>query len=106
MWVCFLQIYIIHSSKSYVKIRHYYPRDPSCRAQAYSRFLQTLPERVFGLRPIGHDGCQQLHPTFHVPLLEPHYGRQGEVRNSPEIPIDGEDTPELNEAFFLCLGAK
>ena len=36
----------------------------------------------------------QLHPTFHVSLLEPHYGREGEVRNPPEIPIDGEDTPE------------
>ena len=36
----------------------------------------------------------QLHPTFHVSLLEPHYRREGEVQNPPEIPIDGEDTPE------------
>ena len=37
---------------------------------------------------------QRLHPTFHVSLLEPHHGREGEVRNPPEIPIDGEETPE------------
>ena len=31
---------------------------------------------------------------FYVSLLEPHYGWEGEVQNPPEIPIDGEDTPE------------
>ena len=37
---------------------------------------------------------RQLHPTFHVSLLEPHYRWEGEVWNPPEIPINGEDTPE------------
>ena len=36
----------------------------------------------------------QLHPTFHVSLLELHYGWEGKVQNPLEIPIDGEDTPE------------
>ena len=36
----------------------------------------------------------QIHPTFHVSLLELHHGCEGEVWNPPEIPIDGEDTPE------------
>ena len=36
----------------------------------------------------------QLHPTFHVSLLEPHYRWEGEIQNLPEIPIDGEDTPK------------
>ena len=36
----------------------------------------------------------QLHPTFHVSLLEPYYRQEGEVQNLPEIPIDGEDTPK------------
>ena len=37
---------------------------------------------------------RQLHPTFHISLLEPYYKQEGEVQNPPEIPIDGEDTPE------------
>ena len=37
---------------------------------------------------------QQLHPMFHVSLLKPHHGQEGEVRNPSEIPIDGEETPE------------
>ena len=37
---------------------------------------------------------EQLHLMFHISLLEPYYGWEGEVWNPPEIPIDGEDTPE------------
>ena len=42
---------------------------------------------------------QQLHPIFHVSLLEPCHIREGEVRRPPAIPLETEDEYQIDRVL-------